>query len=98
MPRQGMFVDCVRRSLAAIGRVWPRIWFQPSPPPPLEIARIGIGSAVFIHYAMATPFLFVFWGDSGWLPTDTALLYVNGPWMQSVHFYFTAPWQWAAFH
>ena len=87
-----------QKMLASLGRTWSRIWFQPSTTTPLEIARIGVGSAILFHYAMATQFLFVFWGDSGWLPTDVALLYVNVPWTQSIHFYFSAPWQWIAFH
>ncbi len=98
MPQPGTFARCVRESLAAVERVWSLIWFQPSPTAPLEIARIGIGSALFFHYAVATPFLFDFWGDNGFLPHDTALLYVDGPWMQSVFFYFSARWQWIAFH
>jgi predicted DCC family thiol-disulfide oxidoreductase YuxK len=85
-------------SLAALGRVWSQIWFQPAPTTPLEIARIGIGSAVLFHYAMATPFLFMFWGDTDLMPREAALMYLEGPWMQSVFFYFTAPWQWVAFH
>jgi predicted DCC family thiol-disulfide oxidoreductase YuxK len=88
----------LRGSLAALARAWSEIWFQPSSTTPLEIARIGIGSAILIHYAMATPFLFVFWGDTGWMPRDAALLYVDGPWMQSVLFHLAAPWQAIAFH
>ena len=87
-----------RESFAALGRAWSQIWFQPSSTTPLEIVRIGVGSAVLFHYAMATPFLFVFWGDSDWMPRDVALQYVESPWMQSVLFYFSAPWQWIAFH
>ena len=87
-----------RESFVALGRAWSRIWFQPSSTTPLEIARIGVGSAILFHYAMATPFLFVFWGDTDWMPRDVALMYLDGPWMQSVFFYFSAPWQWIAFH
>jgi predicted DCC family thiol-disulfide oxidoreductase YuxK len=87
-----------RESFVALGRAWSHIWFQPRPTTPLEIARIGVGSAILFHYAMATPFLFVFWGDTDWMPRDVALMYLDGPWMQSVFFYFSAPWQWVAFH
>ena len=65
---------------------------------PLEIVRIGVGSALLFHYAMATPFLFFFWGDDGWMPREVALSVLQEPWMQSVFYYFTAPWQWIAFH
>jgi predicted DCC family thiol-disulfide oxidoreductase YuxK len=88
----------VQQSFAVFANFWSQIWFEPSTTTPLEIARIGIGSALLVHYAMATPFLFDFWGDTGWLPRDVALLYVDGPWMQSVFFYFSASWQWIAFH
>ena len=87
-----------RESFVALGRAWSQIWFQPRPTTPLEIARIGVGSAILFHYGMATPFLFVFWGDTDWMPRDVALMYLDGPWMQSVFFYFSAPWQWIAFH
>ena len=29
---------------------------------------------------------------------ERAQTYLDGPWMQSLLFYFTAPWQWIAFH
>lgn len=98
MPLLATLARFGRKSFAALGRTWSQIWFQPSPTTPLEIVRIGVGSAILFHYAMATPFLFVFWGDTDWMPRDVALQYVEGPWMQSVLFYFSAPWQWIAFH
>ncbi len=59
---------------------------------------MGIGAALLLHYAMATPYLFDFWGDAGVMPRAIVLKYITDPWTQSVFFYFTAPWQWAAFH
>jgi predicted DCC family thiol-disulfide oxidoreductase YuxK len=88
----------VREALAGFDRAWSWFWFQDSPTTPLDIARIGIGAAVLFHYAMATPFLLDLWGDAGWMPPAAALQYVDGLWMQSVFYYFTAPWQWIAFH
>jgi predicted DCC family thiol-disulfide oxidoreductase YuxK len=85
-------------TLAAVGRAWSLLWFQSSPTTPLELARIGIGAALLYHYAMATPYLLDLWGDAGWMPRAVALEYLAYPWMQSVFFYFTAPWQWYAFH
>jgi predicted DCC family thiol-disulfide oxidoreductase YuxK len=87
-----------REPFVAIGRAWSSIWFQDSPTAPLEIVRIGIGMAVLFHFGMATPFLFDLWGDAGWMPPEFAHLYIQAPWMQSVFFYFMAPWQWIAFH
>lgn len=88
----------VRDSFAALGRVWSQIWFQDSPTSPLEIARIGIGAAMLIHYSLASPYLFDFWGDAGWVARELILSEERDPWTQSVFFYFNAPWQWVAFH
>ena len=87
-----------RATLAGLARAWSDFWFQSSSTTPLEIARIGIGAAVLFHYAMATPFLFELWGDDGLMPRAAALDTLEDSWMQSVFFYFTAPWQWIAFH
>jgi predicted DCC family thiol-disulfide oxidoreductase YuxK len=88
----------VRESLAAPGRAWSRFWFQERPTAPLELARIGIGAALLLHYGMATPYLFDFWGDAGWMPRDLVFENISDSWTQSVFFYLTAPWQWIAFH
>jgi len=87
----------VRAQVAALGEFLSRIWFQPAPTTPLELARMGIGAALLIHYAMLTPYLFVFWGDAGLMPRAIAVRDA-APWAQSVFFYLTAPWQWVAFH
>jgi predicted DCC family thiol-disulfide oxidoreductase YuxK len=83
--------------LVAIERAWSRLWFQTKPTTPLEIARIGIGTAVLINYSLATPYLFDFWGDEGWMMPREILDFSDG-WQQSVFFYFTQPWQWIVFH
>ena len=57
-----------------------------------------MGSALLFQYTMASPFLFFFWGDDGWMPRETAMTLVTDPWMLSVFFYFKSPWQWIAFH
>jgi predicted DCC family thiol-disulfide oxidoreductase YuxK len=83
---------------AALLRGWRRLWFQDKSTMPLEIARIGIAAAILLHYGLASPHLFTFWGDSGWLPRALLEQQAREPWVQSVFFYFTAPWQWIAFH
>ena len=98
MPRLAAVVRLGRETIACIGQAWSCFWFQNSTTTPLEIVRIGIGAAVLFHYAMGTPFLFDLWGDSGWMPPAVAQAYISGPWMQSVFYYFTAPWQWIVFH
>jgi predicted DCC family thiol-disulfide oxidoreductase YuxK len=83
---------------AALDRAWSQFWFHSSSTSPLEIARMGIGAALLLHYSLATPYLFDFWGDGGLIPRELALKDVSDPWIQSVFFYFMAPWQWVAFH
>src|SRR5471032_2529727 len=77
---------------------WWRIWFQPKSTAPLELSRIGIGLALLCHYAAATPYLFTFWGNEGWLPPQILQVEVSDPLVQSVLFYITAPWQLVVFH
>jgi hypothetical protein len=89
---------CGRTVFAAATRAWSRFWFQNSPTSPLELARIGIGAALFINYSLAAPFLFDFWGDAGWIPREIQLKEVADSWAYSVLFTFSAPWHWIAFH
>jgi len=86
-----------RDALAAMGRGWSRLWFQSKSTSPLELARMGICAVLLVQYGLATPYLFEFWGDDGWMPRALAMQDIS-PWTQSVFFYFTAPWQWVAFH
>ncbi len=81
-----------------LSEAWSRLWFQDKPTTPLEIARIGIGAALLVHYALATPYLLTFWGNDGWMPHALLANELTPPWQQSVFFYFTTPWQWFAFH
>ncbi len=86
-----------RDRFAALGRAWSQVWFQDRPTSPLELARIGVGAALLLHYALAIPHLFDLWGDAGWMPRDV-ILKIRDPWMQSVFYYFGAPWEWVTFH
>lgn len=97
MPSPVRFARLGRETVAALGEAWGRIWFESMPTTPLELARMGIGAALLIHYSLATPFLFAFWGDAGLMPRALALEEADS-WTQSVFFYFTAPWQLGAFH
>jgi predicted DCC family thiol-disulfide oxidoreductase YuxK len=85
-----------RNAFAAAEQAWSRLWFQERPTTPLELVRIGIGAAVLLNYLRASPYLLEFWGDTGLL-SRTLALRDKSPGMQSVFFYFTAPWQWIAF-
>jgi predicted DCC family thiol-disulfide oxidoreductase YuxK len=87
-----------RETFGALVQAWSSFWFQSSSTAPLDLARIGVGAALLFHFGMASPFLFDLWGDAGWMPPAAAREYLNGSWSQSVFFYFTAPWQWIAFH
>ena len=86
-------------AFATLSRVWMRVWFQNVPTSPLEVARIGIGAALLFHYCRATPYLLLFWGDDGWMPRELLAEKFPTEWAgRSVFLYFTAPWQWFAFH
>jgi predicted DCC family thiol-disulfide oxidoreductase YuxK len=83
---------------AALADMWERIFFQNRSTLPLELTRIGIGAALVLNYGLATPYLYDFWGESAWMPLLIASQYAHDPWMQSVLFYLTAPWQLLAWH
>jgi predicted DCC family thiol-disulfide oxidoreductase YuxK len=80
----------------SVQRAWVALWFRDAPTSPLELTRIGIGAALFINYALATPYLFDFWGEQGLVPRT--LVFDAGNWKRSVLFYTTAPWQLVGFH
>jgi predicted DCC family thiol-disulfide oxidoreductase YuxK len=86
-----------RDIIAGHVEAWSRFWFADQPTTPLELARIGVGLAMLLHYALATPYLFELWGDAGWMPY-ARVMETHDPWRQSLFFYFTAPWQLLTFH
>ena len=88
----------VRTMIERLGLFWQRIWFQDGPTTPLEICRIGIAGAMLLHYAMASPYLLMFWGDDGWMPRAALAAETTDAWAQSLFYYFSAPWQLIAFH
>jgi predicted DCC family thiol-disulfide oxidoreductase YuxK len=98
MAVQVRVVHLIREAFAATGRAWSQLWFQDTTTMPLEVARMGIGAALLIHYSMATRHLFEFWSDEGFLPLALALERREAPWEQSLHFYLSATWQLVAFH
>ncbi len=95
-PRLAALAGVVRRPVAAVHQAWCLLWFQNASTMPIEIARAGIGALLLIHYCWATPRLFEFWTDAGWMPLWVAMQW-NNPGL-SLFFYFTAPWQLVAFH
>ena len=87
-----------RDFFANVGRAWSQFWFQSSLTSPLEIARIGVAAALLVNYGAASAYLFDFWGEAGFVPRDLVWGDRTDGWVQSVFFYFSAPWQWVAFH
>jgi predicted DCC family thiol-disulfide oxidoreductase YuxK len=92
-----------QRLFAGLRRAWSQLWFQSTSTVPLEVARMGLGGAMLVNYSLATPYLFELWGDEGWMPRAAALeinrrIASGSEFADSIFFYFTAPWQWIAFH
>lgn len=79
--------------MSSFKRVWDRIWFQDLPTTQLEMVRIGVGLALFVHYGYASAYLFELWGHDGWFPASIALerAVTNGL-MKSPLLYVTQPW------
>jgi predicted DCC family thiol-disulfide oxidoreductase YuxK len=88
----------LRRGAARLAEVWSLIWFQPSVTTPLELARIGIGAALLSHYLLAIPYLYDFWGDTGWMPRKLLANEYDSALVQSLLFHFTASWQLVVFY
>jgi predicted DCC family thiol-disulfide oxidoreductase YuxK len=92
-PPSGIYGICV-----AIRIAWSRLWFKNSSTVPIELTRIGIGAALLVNYALATPYLFEFWTDAGWMPFSIVSSDGLGIWQQSILFHFDARWQLVVFH
>ncbi len=86
------------RGLNALGRSWDRLWFQEETTRSLDLVRIGVGLCLLVSYASSTPDLFALWGDEGWVPRAAIELYAARWDKPSVHFWFSEPWHWMAFH
>ena len=53
--QESNFGACVANYVCPLSRLWSHLWFQDRPTSPLEITRIGIGAALSLHYALASP-------------------------------------------
>src|SRR5262245_49997733 len=93
----------IGRPISAFGTAWWNLWFKPSPTAPLEICRICAGALLLVQFGFVSPNLFEYFGDSGWMTRELLREYldessVSPAYVQSIFFYFTASWQWIAFH
>ena len=77
---------------------WRRLWFQERTTLPLEIIRMGLGLVFLATYGSLSSELFALYGDGGWIARSAIEDTIANPLMQSVFFYFNAPWQWTALH
>jgi predicted DCC family thiol-disulfide oxidoreductase YuxK len=89
--------------LAAVERAWSQLWFTPTVTTPLELSRIGIGALLVLQYGVVSPHLLEFFSDAGWMPRKVLSEFFDPSWIDvrfvnSIFFYFTAPWQFIAFH
>lgn len=74
------------------------LWFRPEPTIPLDLIRIGVGSALLLAYGLTSDHLLDLFSDQGWISRTAQSTETSSPWMPSVLLYLTAPWQWIAFH
>jgi len=79
-------------------RQWAQFWFQSRPTTPLEITRIGIGLALLTNYGLASPYVLLFWADTGWISPELHAENFGAPWRHSIFLHLTAPWQVIAAH
>ena len=98
MQKLAAFARVFGHAFAALGQHWARFWFQSRPTTPLEITRIGIGLALLTNYGLASPYLFLFWSDTGWISPESHSDNFHADWKHSVFFHLTADWQFVAFH
>lgn len=86
------------RAWQVLAASWLDLWFRPEPTVTIELIRIGVGSALLLAYGLTSDHLFELYGDQGWISRTALSAETPSLWMSSVLFYFTAPWQWIAFH
>jgi predicted DCC family thiol-disulfide oxidoreductase YuxK len=98
MPAELASLRGVYGACAAIRIAWSRLWFKNSSTAPIELTRIGVGAALLTNYALATPYLFEFWSDAGWMPFSVVSSDGLSAWQQSILFHLDARWQLIAFH
>ena len=91
------FAQSVRSAHSALVGHWTRFWFESAPTTPLEIARIGVGAAMLINYALATPHLLTFWGSGGWIPL-AQIFDEADEWTHSLLFHLSQNWELFLFH
>jgi predicted DCC family thiol-disulfide oxidoreductase YuxK len=91
------FAQSVRSAHSALVGHWTRFWFESAPTTPLEITRIGVGAAMLLNYALATPHLPTFWGKGGWIPL--AQIFDDADeWTHSLLFHLSQNWELFLFH
>ena len=80
--------------LRKLKHTWTLIWFQNKSTTPLEIIRIGIGSLLFISYALYSPTdLQTLYGDQGYISKAAISTNINDPLIFSALFHTTEYWQ-----
>jgi predicted DCC family thiol-disulfide oxidoreductase YuxK len=78
-------------------QAWTRFWFESAPTTPLELTRIGVGGALLINYALATPHLRLFWGSGEWVPLAQLFDDID-EWTHSLFFHLSHHWEFIVFH
>lgn len=77
---------------------WQRLWFKQDDGLQIEIVRFLIGCLLLINYVGLTPYIMDFYSADGWANLSAIEYEISTPWILSLHFWFTEPWQFLAFH
>ncbi len=85
-------------TLRDLANRWHSVWFRPQSTTPLEIIRIGVGLGLLVSYGGMTSHLLDFFGDVGWISLDALAGRRENPWLQSLLYYVSEPWQLYVFH
>jgi len=86
------------RACQTVAAGWLDLWFRPEPTRPLELIRMGVGSALLLAYGLTSDQLFELFGDQGWISRAALSAESHSPWMPSVLLYLNTPWHWIAVH
>ncbi|MGH1439071.1 MAG: HTTM domain-containing protein [Cellvibrionaceae bacterium] len=78
--------------------IWQRMWFRKDDGLQLEIIRFLIGCLLLVNYVGLTPHLLDLYSQTGWVNLAAVDYELKTPWIISLHFWLSEPWQFFTFH